>query len=212
MDSTQLNIDAEEVETNYKKMWLFAGAAAIMTGVAILTRKKSITFDETDPPPIIIKSGSFIIESKNDLVPPTHHQPQYRTQNFGRIKRIMVVGYNEGDKGDIFIDDFDEINDWSPADTIQINVNLFSQSWGNLRQVSFRDESSGNLIIDTQIDLSARKRKNHKYRDTRREDDEGVIFSFQNVEIINLTRNRTIKSYSPKNNREYIIGVYNKLT
>ena len=94
MNSTELPEGTEEKFDS--KSIAVIGAAVVGLGVLItkwITRKKMLL--DTELPPIIIKDGSFIIESDEDLYQPPHSSNTYNRRDFGEIKGVRVFTINE---------------------------------------------------------------------------------------------------------------------
>jgi hypothetical protein len=167
------------------------------------------------PPPIVIKSGSFIIESDVKLKPESGGQPRYRRENFEKIRGLRIYTYNEKKKKSV-ADDFEERKDWKPSENVQVNIVLEycervemgnCVSWTAGPTIVAADNNS-HFDITTPIRLSADKENNHPKRRAKREDEETRAFRFRRVEII--AGGEAIKSYE-EDGQEYVIAFYNSL-
>ena len=157
---------------------------------------------ETEPPPIIIKSGSFVIESDEKLKTPA--LDTYQREGFGKFRKIRVIYYNEIDPADCKVEDFDG---WATTDEVYVNINLISDNWLPQKQFKIQD-NGGNLEFQSPIKLSGNKDKKHKKRKAKREDDENDAFVFGRIQIVNKSQNRILADYQFVNGREYAIGFY----
>jgi hypothetical protein len=192
-----------------------AGFAAACAIIAYFYREEAELF--TDPPPIIIKSGSFVIESDQDLTPPAPHKNKYNRNGFGKIRGIRVITYNEIKKYSD-VDDFVEGTDWSASEGVQVNINLqYCQteqngvcvSWIDGPQINVLDINNNFELLTPNFKLSSDKGKKHTKRKARREDDEPKPLRFGSVEIIRKSDEAEIKFYEEKDGQEFIIGFYN---
>lgn len=102
MNSTELTIDSEEQKLLKPEVLIigFVGAAAAIAILSFLL-KKTISI-ETDPPPIIIKDGSFIIDSvagfrdAGDITGNSKRKKVNRYKgDFGVITKVLVNHINE---------------------------------------------------------------------------------------------------------------------
>jgi len=108
MNSTELPEGTEEKFDS--KSIAIIGAAVVGLGVLItkwMTRKQELLYEEL--PPIIIKDGSFIIESDEDLIHPPQSPNTYKRRGFGEIKGVRVFTINEK-TGRAISDDYDDNN------------------------------------------------------------------------------------------------------
>ncbi len=194
-----------------------AGFAAACAIIAYFYREEAELF--TDPPPIIIKSGSFVIETDQDLTPPAPHKNKYSRNGFGKIRGIRVITYNEIKKYSD-VDDFVEGTDWSASEGVQVNINLqYCQteqngecvSWIDGPQINALDNNNNFELLTPNFRLSTDKGKKHTKRKARREDDEARTLRFGSVKIIKKSDGTEIKSYDEKDGQEFIIGFYNEL-
>lgn len=201
--------------------------AIVGIGLVVYNRLLQVSKDkdvEADTePPIIIKSGSFNIETDVPLKPNSAGLPAYRREGFGKITGIRVVRYKERKKKSE-ADDFFETSDWNSANGVQVNINLQNcQQDQNGNCVSWNpgptitiSNSNNDFQVTTPIKLSASKLKNHPKRKAKREDEEVTqIFRFGSVEIREGISGDLIKLYpfenDDKNAWEYIIAFYNAL-
>lgn len=223
MNQTDLTKQGQEEQRVFKPNLSTIGKI----GVAIAATSAAIAYflrmaEESiphDPPPIIIKSGSFVIETDQDLKPAAPHQPRYRRETFGSIRGIRVIIYNEIRKYSD-VDDFVENTDWSAAEGVQVNINLQycqaatpngeCESWIQGPQINILDNTN-NFELITPIKLSTSKGKKHSKRKANREDEETRISRFGSIDIIKKSNGKKIKSYEEKEGQEYIIGFYNYL-
>ncbi len=191
---------------------IIGGIAAALLLPRLFGRKRSLP---SKPPPIIVKSGSFVIESDIALQP----QPAgYKRPHFGSIKGLRVIWYNEIIKNDVDDDYFaEDEQDWGRGDDVEVSIGLLyctphpstgdCETWRPGPNAVIR--SSGNeLLLDTTVKLSGSKGKKHRRRKAVREDDQPEIIRFGAIKIYNKTRGREIKSYPQTSGREYLIGVY----
>jgi len=82
--------------------------------------------EETEPPPIIIKSGSFNLETDTPLANPNNDSQNY-TRNFGGmgIKAIRVTTFNEKKKGSDDDNYFaGENNEWKKDERVEVNIEV----------------------------------------------------------------------------------------
>jgi hypothetical protein len=171
-------------------------------------------------PPIIIKSGSFAIETEEALTPASAGAPAYRKVGFKKIKGIKVTYYKEKKKNPS-ADDFFENGDWDSAKGVQVNIDLQfceeengdCQSWSTGSTPSrisvFNDNDD--FVLTTPIKLSTSKIKYHPKRKAKREDEHNQIFRFGKVEIREKVGGKLIKQYLAEDSQEYIIAFYNEL-
>jgi len=216
MNSTDSTKKPEEPKAFKPNILIMGVGAAATFATAYLLRKKSML--PPKPPPIIIKSGSFVIETDQDLKPAAPHQSRYIRETFGKIRGIRVTTYSEIEKPSD-VDDFEENIDWSPSEGVQVNINLQYyqagqnsgyESWIQGPQIKIFDIDN-NFELITPIKLSSNKGKKHKERRAKREDEENQILRFGSVEIVKKSSGKRIKNYSEKDGREYIIAFYNGL-
>jgi hypothetical protein len=211
-------------ELNKQRHFNILPFIGIFTGIALVvyTIKQLFSEEEEGPdklPPIIIKSGSLVIETDVPLKPDSPGQPAYRRESFGKIRGIRVVRYKEKKKKSE-ADDFYETSDWNSTKDVQVNINLqYCQQEQNGDCVSWSAgptinifNSNNDFEVTTPIKLSASKPKNHPKRKAKRED-EGVAqaFRFGSVEIRERIGGSLIKQYPVEDGWEYIIAFYNEL-
>jgi hypothetical protein len=104
MNSTDLIDETEKQSEFYRRLRIAAtiGFITILTGAIVVWLAPNNTEVERDPPPIIIKSGSFIIDSvdgfkdQGDVTGSTKRKKvnQYKG-DFGDIKEVLVNQVNE---------------------------------------------------------------------------------------------------------------------
>jgi len=227
MNPTNLTKSSEE-QREFEPDILNIGIG-VVAGFAIaylLKKKRSIPLwkDKTilpiKPPPIIIKSGSFIFETDEKLIPNTANMPNY-TRNFGNdgIKGIRVTFYSEqiGGAYDRF---FSEGEDWAGGESIEVIIEIqlcipvdgICTSWNNIPSKKIKILVEGNVFkIETEIPISASKRNKKNYRQFKHEDEYNNEFSrFKRVIINNKSTGEKIEDYDRRDDREFIIGFYNE--
>jgi len=122
MNSTELPEGTEEKFDS--KSIAIINAALIGLGVLItkwMTRKQELLYEEL--PPIIIKDGSFIIESDEDLYHSAQSPNTYKRRGFGEIKGVRVFTINEK-TGRAVSDDYDDNNG------VEVDIRLQRQILG----------------------------------------------------------------------------------
>jgi hypothetical protein len=211
-------MDSKNFTTHSEKQMISApvliigGIAAAWLLPRLFGAKRSLP---SKPPPIIVKSGSFTIETDQPLHPPGKNRPQYRRRNFRGIKGIRVIWYNEIVKNDRGADDFEENKDWSDRDDVQVKIDLLycDPTTGGCNpgpQVILGDDGL-DVLLETPIKLSDSRGKKHRKRKAVREDEQAEIVIFGAVEIVNKSNGNRIKFYPETEGREYIIGIYDEL-
>jgi hypothetical protein len=158
---------------------------------------------DTDPPPIIIKSGSLTIESDQPLTPPESRQRRYFRNGLGRIRKIRVSHSPENPGPDV-TKDFDEGTDWNANEKIQLSIDLQNNRVFSVVQNS----NSPNLEFSTPINLSASRSTSHPTRPEERKDEEQSSFNFGLVLITKGGNDDEVARFEPVNGREYTIGIY----
>jgi len=210
---------SELVKPTERNLLPYIGIISVIS-LVVYSIKQLMRSEEPDMlPPIIIKSGSFTIETDVPLKPDSPEQPAYRREGFGKIKGIRVVRYKQRKKKSE-ADDFYEASDWKSSKGVQVNINLqYCQQEQNGDCVFWSAGPTINIFnsnddfeVTTPIKLSASKVKNHPKRKAKRED-EGVaqIFRFGSVEIRERIGGSLIKQYPVEDGWEYVIAFYNIL-
>jgi len=197
---------------------------ALLAGYLLYLANQELDLS-TDPPPIIIKSGSFIIESEKILQPDSADQRNYKNLQFNAIKGIRVITYSENARIPIVDKKFFEGKDstWEKGDSVQVNIYIQScqqmdlsglcTSWSSLRKVEvFNANSSLEINVPSELHLSKSKKNKKNKRQYKNEDENTEIIRFYLVEIINKTKNSRIDFFNAQEGQEFYIGFYNALT
>ncbi len=194
--------------------------------VVVYNRLKLVEedIDSDSQPPIIIKSGSFTIETDADLTSlpsPGSGKHKYKKVGFGNLKGIRVVKYGEKSKEPDPIDDFVENTDWSVQNVrVKINLQYCEQVSGGECVKWSQDPpktidiawNGTDFEITTPFKLSNNKGKNHTKRQAKRTEDDNDkrIFRWRSVELFKNNGDE-IKTYGEEDGREYIIMFYNNI-
>jgi hypothetical protein len=210
---SQDQTSGEIIKQNLFNPLLILGA---IVGIAVvvyrLLQQDEEDFLGNDFPPIIIKSGSFSIETDQDLqVPNGNSSPFiYKILNFGPIRGIRVFRINEinGDKDSDAFDD-------SVGFQIDIWLEYFENgAWTNITnqpQITIGDNNQDfELKLKFEKKLEDKKVKKHLKRKAKYDDKESKIFRFGKVEILKKSNN-SIKPYNDEGD-DYIIGLYNSVS
>ncbi|HEY8563446.1 MAG TPA: hypothetical protein VIL74_23910 [Pyrinomonadaceae bacterium] len=205
MDSEELvRRPQEQIQPESVLIPVVAGG---LTGLAVWLLIKIIDREKikrADPPPIFIKSGSFVIESEDELDESTGGSPfHYRQNGFGQIKNVRVFKYNE-----ILGISYVPIN--HPVGTTGIVVQvwldwLVSGQWVRAANPEIIVSNTGN---DFDLELKFAKKldkrgKKHKFRQAKYEDKEDNIFRFGKIQVTGYTEIRTTNEGD-----EYNIGFH----
>lgn len=222
MDNTYLSVSSED-KIKIKVILLIVGviaAFALLSGYLLYAGSEDLP---TDPPPIIIKSGSFIMESENVFQPDAANQRSYKNPQFNAIKGIRVISYSENAQNQTIDKKFFEGKDssWQKGDVVQVNVYIqtclpnasgLCTTWSGLKKVEVYNAGSDlSVNVPDELHLSkARKNKKNK-RQHKNEDENVETIRFYMVEIINKTQNIQIAALFAQEGQEYYIGFYNTL-
>jgi len=224
VNPTDLNNSPEEQKILKPEVLIIGiGAIATLTIAYLLKRtgllKRTRSFPY-DPPPIIIKSGSFIIETNQVLSPDQPNKPSYK-RGFNGIKGIRVVTYNEQIKDtddDYFYEE--ENNRWRRGDNVKVFIELQScqsenngvcVSWNSPQVVEILNNIN-DLEIKVPIRLSKSKKNKKDKRKFKYEDEHNEFIRFTRVTIINTSQgNFVIKNYPFREYQEFFIAFYNTL-
>jgi hypothetical protein len=228
MNSTELIERAEEKFDS--KSIAFIGVGVIALGVLITWWKKTLSEDvpESELPPIIIKSGSFIIETTEVLMPDRANERSYKRGFINGIKGIRVNTYNELTREDSDDDYFYEGKDyrWKSGDNVKVFIELercvsdtggVCNSWLSPGVVEILNNASDlEIKVPDPIRLSKSRRNKKNKRQHKHEDEHDEFIRFTKVTVINTSQgNLEIMKYpktpSEKKAREYFIAFYNRL-
>ncbi len=163
---------------------------------------------QTDPPPIIIKSGSFIIESLEELKdsPGTDGSIVYTPKTNFIFNRVRVFKYNDlTGRG------------YDPIVFKDLDVKIWFQyqdaagKWSDIKPDAKPDitvtPNSSSIQFEIKIDKKLKfKKSSHPKRKYKYEDDQDMnpkVFRFGKVQVKNGM------PLSTENGDEYIIGFYN---
>jgi hypothetical protein len=212
---SQDQTSGEIIKQNLFNPLLILGA---IVGIAVvvyrLLQQDEEDFSGNEFPPIIIKSGSFAIETDNDnngLQLTSNSNPfVYKKMNSAPITGVRVFRYNEinGDK------DSDTFNDLVGFQ-VDIWLEYFENNgWTNITsqpQISI-DVNNQDFVLKLRFTnrLKDKKEKKHPIRKAKYEDNEPKIFRFGKVEILKKSNN-SIKPYNDEGD-DYIIGLYNSVS
>lgn len=207
MNSTRLTLRSQE-QIKPESVLFTIGGFAILTGLALSLLKKP-KFEITDPPPIFIKSGSFVIESDVDLNESSGASPyHYKRINFGQILGVRVFKYNEI-YGVSQIPEEIDYEAGSSGLTVRIWLQrLVNNQWSNI--ASTPEIVARNTGNDFDLELRFAKKldkrpKKHSLRKAKYEDKEDDIFRFGQIQVDSFTPITT------GNGDEYTIGFYNDI-
>lgn len=178
----------------------------------------------SDPPPIIIKSGSFIMESEKVFQPDTADQRNYKNLQFNSIKGIRIITYNENAQAKTYDKKYFEGKDstWENGDNVQVNIyvqicqqenpNGTCASWGGLKKVEvFSLNGNFEVNVPNELHISKSKKNKKNKRQFKNEDENPEIIRFYMMDIFNKTKNTPIDAFSAQEGQEYYIGFYNTL-
>jgi hypothetical protein len=191
----------------------------VAIGVGVVVVKKLLKlFEEdfmaSDFPPIIIKSGSFTIETDDDddnkLQLTTNSSPFiYKKMNFGKITGIRVFRIHEIN-GQRDSDFFDGVG-------LQVKIWLeffINGIWTNITTepqiIAGENNQAFELKLKFEKKLDDKKLKKHPRRTAKYDDKESKIFRFGRVEV--LRGNTIIELYGDEydhKNSDYVIGFFN---
>lgn len=164
----------------------------------------------SDLPPIIIKSGSFIIESDEPLTESGSGTYNYRRSGFKLIQAVRVIKINEHSG-------VTETFPFADAGGIELDIRLqhyVSGSWQPLAQsslVQIKNETvagNTNFLLTIPKDLD-RKGKPKPRRKEKREDSGNDVFRFGSIVIRGKGTVPPPVIPPTIEGDEYIIGLYN---
>lgn len=224
MNQTDVNRNADEQKL-LKPEVLIVGIGAAAFGIAYLFKKIQLFLRASippDPPPIIIKSGSFIIETNQALSPDLPNKRSYK-RTFNGIKGIRVVTYNERVKNtddDYFYEGED--NKWRAGENVKVfiefercvsEVNGICNSWAAPEIVEISNNINDlEIKVPANLRLSKSKRNKKAKRIFKHEDEHDEFIRFTRITIINTNQgNIEIKDYPFTANQEFFIAFYNTL-
>ncbi len=221
-EQTRFELEKPTERNELSKSIVGISLLALTSFVVVKTLQYLFRAEELDGelPPIIIKSGSFAIETEEALTPALAGESAYRKVGFKKIKGIKVTYYKEKKKKPS-ADDFIESVDWDDAKGVQVNIDLQfceqahngdCQLWSTGLSLSrfsvFNDNDD--FVLTTPIRLSTSKIKYHPKRNAKREDEHNQTFRFGKVEIRERVGGKLIKQYLAEDSQEYIIAFYNE--
>lgn len=202
-------IKEERVFSNKGLLTLGIGAAAAAAAAAALFWSMKRSIPAADPPPIIIKSGSFSIESDKPLLESIGNPNIYSRPAFGEIKGVRVFRTNEM-TGDADSDDFED------RDGIEVDIRLqklTGNGWNDINQlVTIRAEGAAGNPKDFNLRIGKKlHKKGHPKpgRRERREDDgtENIRFGYIAVREADGGNG----DYYAEDGDDFIITFYNRL-
>ncbi len=161
-------------------------------------------------PPIIIKSGSFTIESDEELKESGNGPYLYKRMAFDLIKAVRVIKVNEHTGATQPFPFVDESG-------IEIDILLqhfVSGNWQPLPQSSpaqIKNEPAGkssNFVLSIGKELG-KKGKSKPKRKEKREDKGNDVFRFGSITVRELGNKKTTAIPPTVEGDEYVIGLYN---
>ncbi|HEX8289777.1 MAG TPA: hypothetical protein VF556_17480 [Pyrinomonadaceae bacterium] len=164
----------------------------------------------SDLPPIIIKSGSFTIESDESLTETGSGTYNYKRMGFKLIQAVRVIKINENTG-------VTETFTFVDANGIEVDIRLqhyISGNWQPLAQSSLAQiknepvQGSSNFVLSIPKDLD-KKGKPKPKRKEKREDKGNDVFRFGSVVIRGKGTVPPPTIPPTVDGDEYIIGLYN---
>ena len=222
MDSIEVSQDSQE-RSDLENVLLIGGTAMLFAGLFSWLRKKRPFSGEvpdglTDPPPIIIKSGSFDIETDQPLI---HNGPssdgglhKYKRVAFGKILGVRVFVVNEA-LGTAYASPFPS----RAGIQVEVSLQKYNENTGRW------DDVTEKVIIKTvpsgtsdDFELHLRERKLHKrgkpkpkrlerWCDTKDDNDPSRI----RINDVTIIRQGESDAYIYQAESDYTITFYNKL-
>lgn len=140
MDQTQLTKNPED-QGILKSKLIFLGIGALV-GFAVAYLIRLLRAIPPDPPPIVIKSGSFILETNRDFTEaPVSGENEYKTTKFNTIKAIRVKRIKGSNQTEVYESEV--------SDKLEISIKLEEKdfggnNWTNLGTVKCKLHDVGN--------------------------------------------------------------------
>jgi hypothetical protein len=208
MNTTDL-IERVEEEFDSKSVAII-GVGLVALGFLLTLRKRmSRDVEEGELPPIIIKSGSFVVESDVDLYQPPQSPNTYKRRGFGEIRGVRVFVTNEI-TGRAKSYDFDDRNG------IEVDIRLQKHTpsgWIDINPlVTIRSETNSGttkdfvLTIGKKISKKGHPKPGRRYRYVD-DDSDNIRFG----QIVVRENDGGGMPFVSKDSEDYIIAFYNYL-
>ena len=182
MNQTDLTKSLEEQRVFKPDVLLIGIGAAAAILVAFLLRRAEDSLP-TDPPPIIIKDGSFVIETDEPLSEQNGNPNVYKRVGFGMIKGVRVFKTNEI-TGQANSYDYDDRNG------VEVDIRLQKHTpagWVNINPlVTIRTLNNAGSPKDFALTIGKKLNKKGKPKPPRKErrgDDDPDTFRFGQITV-----------------------------
>ncbi|CAN5581774.1 hypothetical protein BH24ACI2_BH24ACI2_02010 [soil metagenome] len=217
-EQTRFGLEKLTERDELSKSILGISLFALASFVVIKTYQYLFRAEELDEqlPPIIIKSGSFVIETDRDLEIPSGGNPPfvYKRKKFGAIQHIRLFKINE-ENGNHDIDIFTD----STGIEVKIWIQYFEQylpdgsiKWTPLvdeRKITIKKNSSNDFELELKLEkrLLNKKVKKHPKRKAEYKDNESETFRFGKVQVYEINDDDTTV-YDVEDGDKFIIAFY----
>jgi len=182
MNQTDLTKSLEERGIFKPDVLLIGIGAAAAIVVAFLLRRAEDSLP-TDPPPIIIKDGSFVIETDVPLSEHNGNPNVYKRLGFGEIKGVRVFNTNEKTG-------LAESHDYDDRNGVEVDIRLqkhTSAGWVNINPlVTIRTLNNAGSPKDFALTIGKKLNKKGKPKPPRKErrgDDDTDTFRFGQITV-----------------------------
>lgn len=182
MNQTDLTKSLEEQRVFKPDVLLIGIGAAAAILVAFLLKRAEDSLP-TDPPPIIIKDGSFVIEADEPLSELNGSTNVYKRINFGTIKGVRVFKNNE-------ITGLAKSYDYDDRNGIEVDIRLQKHTttgWVNINPlVTIRTINNAGGSKDFALTIGKKLNKKGKPKPPRKErrgDDDPDTFRFGQITV-----------------------------
>ena len=214
----------EKLSVRVSRRELIKPVSAGLFGFAFLNLINKPVFAETenslmveavpsDLPPIIIKSGSFIIESDMPLAESGSGTYNYKRVGFKLIQAVRVIKFNEQNG-------ITETYSFVDLNGIELDIRLqhyVSDNWQPITQSSLAQiktetvQGSTNFVLSIPKELDKKGKPKPKRRE-KREDKGNDVFRFGSIVIRGKGTVPPPVIPQTDDGDEYVIGLYNSYT
>lgn len=210
MNTTDLTKSPEEQKAFKPEDVLIIGIGVVAAfAIAYLLKKIKATIPHR-PPPIIIKSGSFTIETDELLVNLPANPNDYKRTGFGEIKGVRVFKTNE-------VTDPEKPSEFEDATGITVDIRLQRHSsltgWVNIvPPVTIRAVTNGSNPKDFVLTIGQKLSKEGRPKPERKdrwEDDDTEILRFG--QIVVRRNSGGGETFDNLHGDDYLIAFYNEL-
>ncbi len=216
-EQTRFELEKPTERNELSKSIVGISLFALASFVVVKTLQYLFRAEELDGelPPIIIKSGSFVIETDMDLEMPSGGNPPfvYKRTNFGAIRGIRLFKINE-ENGSHDIDDFTD----STGIEVEIWIQYFERyrpdgsiKWTPIvdeRKITIKKNSSNDFELESKLEKKLlRKDKKHPKRKAEYKDNESETFRFGKVKVYEINDDDTTV-YGVEDGDKFIIAFY----